>query len=96
MTRSYAIETPEQLRELNKFAKEGSAANLASMWSATRRKDGKAPWDNKMFALFDTSTGRKAYIARALGEGMTLNVTLKYSPALKWCEENLKPGTPHR
>ena len=90
MIKRYHVETPDQLKELNGFAKQGSAENLVKMWNVALRKDGKAPWDKSIFAVFDTSRGRKAYIGRKLGEGMTVNVSLKYNPALKYCEDHLK------
>ena len=43
MRKQYHIETPEQLKELNKFAKDGSAASMAAVWSTKLRKDGKSP-----------------------------------------------------
>ena len=90
MLKKYHIATPEQLKELNTFAKEGSAAPMATVWSAKLRKDGTSPWDNAIFAVFKTDRGRKAWIGRKVGEGMTVNTSLKYNPALKWCEDNLK------
>ena len=90
MEKLYLIETPEQLKELNEFAKEGNALNFAKIWTVKLRRDGKSPWDGKVFALFTTDRGRRAYIARQSGAGMTMNVSLKYNPALKWCGENLK------
>lgn len=90
MEKQYLIETPEQLKELNGFAKDGNALNFAKIWTVKLRRDGMSPWDGKVFALFTTERGRKAYIARRSGAGMTMNVSLKYNPALKWCEENLK------
>lgn len=90
MKRWYRIETPEQLKELNQFAKEGSALNFAKIWTVKLRRDGKSPWDGKLFAMFDTENGRKARIVREVGTAFTSNVSLKYTPALKWCEDNLK------
>lgn len=90
MIKRYHVETPDQLKELNGFTKQGSAENLVKMWNVALRKDGKSPWDKSIFAVFDTSNGRKAYIGRKLGEGMTVNVSLKYNPALKYCEDHLK------
>lgn len=90
MLKKYHIATPEQLKELNTFAKEGSAAPMATVWSTKLRKDGSSPWDNAVFAIFETDNGRKAWIGRKVGEEMTVNTSLKYNPALKWCEDNLK------
>lgn len=90
MLKKYHIATPEQLKELNTFAKEGSAAPMATVWSTKLRKDGSSPWDNAIFAIFETDNGRKAWIGRKVGEGMTVNTSLKYNPALKWCEDNLE------
>ena len=96
MLKKYHIATPEQLKELNTFAKEGSAAPMATVWSTKLRKDGSSPWDNAIFAIFETDNGRKAWIGRKarivreVGTAFTSNVSLKYTPALKWCEDNLK------
>ena len=87
----YHIETPEQLRELASFTKEGSAEQIASTWSAKRRKAGKTPWDNDIYAVFIGGKNRKACIARKDANGnQTVFVWLKYNYALKWCEQNLK------
>lgn len=90
MQKMYHIATPEQLTVLNAFAKEGNALNLAAIWTSKLRKDGKTPWDNDIFAIFSTDNGRKAFIGRKSGAGLLINVTLKYTPALKYCAENLK------
>lgn len=90
MTKQYHIETPEQLKEINAFAKSGSAAQMAAVWSAKLRKDGVSPWDKAIFAVFTTENRRKAFIGRKVGAGMTINTELKYNPALKYCEEHLK------
>ena len=90
MRKQYHIASPDQLKELNAFAKTGSAAALAAVWSTKLRKDGSSPWDQSIFAIFETENGRKAYIGRKSGAGMTANTSLKYNPALKWCEEHLK------
>ena len=89
MIKMYHISTPEQLKELNQYAKGGDAASMAAVWASKLRKDGKTPWDNIIFAVFETHM-RKAWIGRKLGEGMTVNTTLKYTPSLRWCEENLE------
>lgn len=90
MIKRYHIETPEQLTELNTFAKSGDAVNFAKVWAAKLRKSGMSPWDDKVFVIFDTTNGRKAYIGRNSGAGMLVNMSLKYNPALKWCEKNLQ------
>lgn len=90
MTKRYHVKTPEQLIELNAFSKDGSAENIAKVWTIKLRKDGTSPWDNAIFAIFDTSNGRKAFIGRKSGAAMLVNVSLKYNPALQWCEKNLE------
>ena len=90
MEKKYHIKTPEHLLKLNAFAKEGNALNLASVWTSKLRKDGKSPWDNSIFAVFNTDNGRKAFIGRKSGAGMLVNVSLKYTPALRYCADNLE------
>lgn len=90
MEKRYLIKTPEQLRELNTFSKEGNVENFAKVWTVKLRKDGVSPWDNNVFVMFCTDRGKKAYICRGSGTGCTLNISLKYNPALKWCEEHLE------
>ena len=90
MDKRYHIKSPEQLKELGAFLKEGDITNLVKVWTVKLRKDGVSPWDNAVFALFKTEHGRKAYICRKSGAGYLLNYSLKYNPALKWCEEHLE------
>lgn len=90
MKKQYHIKTPEQLIELNRFAKDGNAASMAAVWNVKLRKDGVSPWDNAIFAIFETDNRRKAWIGRKSGAGMLVNASLKYNQALKYCEENLK------
>lgn len=91
MKKRFLIKTPEQLTNLGAFLKDGDVTNLVKVWTVKLRKDGVSPWDGKVFALFCSDNGRKAYIGRKCGAGCTINYSLKYNPALKWCEEHLEP-----
>lgn len=90
MSKRYHIKTPEQLIELSSYSKDGDVTNFAKVWTIKLRKDGTSPWDHAVFAVFDTSNGRKAFIGRKSGVGMQINAALKYNPALHWCEKNLE------
>ena len=90
MEKRYHIETPEQLRAVGEFAKEGDVKQVAAVWSAAKRKkDGKVPWDKAIHALFTGGRFRKAKIIREKGECPVTLAVLKYNLALKWCDQNL-------
>ena len=38
MTKLFAVDSPESLREIAAFVKQGSVYNVATVWSATRRQ----------------------------------------------------------
>ena len=90
MRKKYHIKSPELLDGLTDFIKEGNVSALISVWRSKLRKDGESPWDHSIFAVFDTKDGRHAYIAREVSGELLVRANLKYVPALKWCEDNLK------
>lgn len=95
-SKKFCIETPEQLRELSPLCKSGKVTNLATVWSAARRKsNGKSPWDNKIVVSFSADRhGRYASIMRYGTDDTPVEIaTLKYNAALEWCNKNLRPSS---
>lgn len=94
MTKLFAVETPEQLRALIPFLKDGSIVNVATVWSATRRKNGgRSAWDGKIMISFYTNGMKKnAVVVRIDKQDEPIELaTLKYAPALHHCENTMKP-----
>lgn len=88
----YRFDTPEQLKEINTFCKDGSVMNVARVWNATRnRPNADCPWDNRIFASFYDEEGkRKAVVIRIdMADKLQTVAVLKYAPSLKWCKEHL-------
>jgi phosphorylcholine metabolism protein LicD len=87
----FKVETPEQLRGLNEFVKDGRVLPTATVWSASRRKGGKCPWDEHIMVSFRTEgTNRLASVFRiSKDEEMDEMATLKYTQALQWCKTEL-------
>lgn len=96
MTRMYTIREPEQLVELEKFAKgvgsTSSLANLAKVWNAEKRKGKKTPWEDAIFLIFESKgRGRRAQVYRMkTREEKRVMADMKYSPALEWAREHLE------
>ena len=93
MTKLFTVETPEQLRALAPFLKDGSIDNVASVWSATRRKNGgHSAWDGKIMVSFWTDGKKKnSSVARIDSRNELIELaTLKYTPALHHCECTMK------
>ena len=91
-TRNYRVETPEQLKALNAFCKDGwSVKNLATVWSVTRRRSGKSTMDAAIYVSFSGDTcGRTATVSRISGENELINeAVLHYNKALHYCQDNL-------
>ena len=56
MTKLFAVDSPESLREIAAFVKQGSVYNVATVWSATRRQQNDmCVWDGKILVSFYTS-----------------------------------------
>lgn len=92
MTKRYIIKSPYQLKNIIQFCKSDicKMMNVARVWSSTQRQ-GITTWDGKIGISFRTD-GREriASVYRiGLNEQEFELVRLKYTPALKWCEENL-------
>lgn len=91
-TTRFVLQTPEELRALVPFIKEGKVEQVAAVWSATRRKNGgTCSWDGKISVSFRTE-GRKriATVFRITsGDEVKEIALLKYTPALNWCMGNL-------
>ena len=96
--RSFAVETPEQLKELNQFAVKGGTLNAATVWNTTKRKNGgKTRWDGHIFVDFEASNGkdglgwrRAAYVSRRTSRETAVDAELRYNAALNWCKANLQ------
>ncbi|MDD3881924.1 MAG: hypothetical protein PHI27_06700 [Eubacteriales bacterium] len=92
MRHLYRVDTPEQLKEMEPFCKEGSVLNVATVWSATRRRrGGTCPWDGNIMISFyekDGKTRAEAFRIDTEGEVMPF-ARLKIVSALKWCKESL-------
>lgn len=88
----YRFDTPEQLKEINAFCKEGSVMNVARVWNAARnRPNVDCPWDNRIFASFYDEEGkRKAVVIRIdMADKLQQVALLKYAPSVKCCKERL-------
>lgn len=91
MIKEYMFSDPEQLKKAAAFSKTetGSCRTLAGVWSVARRK-GYTTWDGKIGARFETNgAARKAFIFKTEGEKRREVCDLKYTPALRWCRDNL-------
>lgn len=91
MAKRFFFDDPQQLKEIELLVKEGSVMNVARVWSVARRKSEKTAWDGKIGVSFYTE-GRErfAVVFRiAFGDELKEIAKLKYSPALKWCNEHL-------
>lgn len=93
MIREFCFADPEQLKEANVFAKSGDCRTLATVWSVSKRQ-GRTTLDGRIFARFETQGNtRTAFIYRCAGGEQKEICGLKYTPALKWCNENLEMPT---
>ncbi|MBE5791652.1 MAG: hypothetical protein E7322_05785 [Clostridiales bacterium] len=90
MAKIFYFSDPEQLKEIEAFAKEGSVLNVARVWSAAKRKSEKTAWDGKIGISFSTENRqRKACVFRCgLSGERNVIALVKYAPALKWCLEH--------
>ena len=87
----FHIATPEQLRELSEFVKEGKLNNIASVWTAAKRRNGATRWDDKIFVGFSGDRHRVAEVVRIdANSELVYCATLRYNLALNWCEKNLR------
>jgi len=89
----FAVETPDQLRELNQFCKSGGTQTVASVWSVSQRKNGgSSPWNGKIMVSFQTEgRTRNATVVRiSTSDELREVAQLKYIPAIQWCREHLE------
>lgn len=91
MAKRFFFSDPQQLKEVEALAKEGSVLNVARVWSVAKRKSDKTAWDGKIGVSFYTEgRERLAVVFRiAFGDELKEIARLKYAPALKWCTEHL-------
>ncbi len=90
VARCFHIATPDQLRELAAFVKDGKLSPIITIWKSAKQRQGSTRWDIAIFAIFSGDKRRTAEVLRisAMGERVTC-ATLRYDPALAWCEKNL-------
>lgn len=92
MQKRFRFIHPDQLKDIAPLCKDGNVLSTAKVWTVAQRQKGKTPWDNRIFALFETN-GRerhaKVYRLGANGENILL-ANLKYIPALTWCNGHLE------
>lgn len=85
------IATPEDLRQLAEFVKDGNLNPLISIWSATVRWQGKSRWDDAFYIGFSGDRNRIAEVYRANADGeLILCASMQYNKALNWCEQHLR------
>lgn len=96
MAKRFVFDHPFQLKDMVPLCKGDSSriVNTAKVWSVNARRNGKTPWDGKIgVSFFTEGRERKACVFRlGINEQEHVLGYLKYSPALKWCEEYLQQG----
>lgn len=89
----FHIATPEELRELEQFAKERPSGlqNVIRIWTVTKRRQKETNWDKNFYVFFSGTRERAAEIVR-FDSGRTLAATypVRYNLALRWCETHLR------
>lgn len=88
----FTVRTPEELRQLTPFVKDGDVENTATVWSANRRRNiGACHWDGRIFVSFWTEDRKRiATVNRVASDGWITEIArLKYVPSLGWCSSNL-------
>lgn len=80
MTKRFYFTTPQQLKEIEAFAKDGSVMNVARVWSVAKRKSDKTAWDGKIgVSFFTEGRERLAVVFRiAFGDELKEIAKLKY------------------
>lgn len=87
----FHIATPEQMKALCEFVKDGNLSRTASVWSATHRREGKTRWDQAIYACFSGDRSKEAEVVRlGSNEEIVHCARLKYNLALSWCESHLR------
>lgn len=87
----FHIASPDQLRDLSEFVKEGKLNSIVSVWAATKRRNGATRWDDKIYVGFSGDSSRTAEVVRIdVNDELVHCATLRYNLALRWCEKNLR------
>lgn len=89
----FRIETPEQLRDLAGMTKEtpNSLERLATVWSATKRRQGETNWDKTFYVCFSGTRDRNAAVIHFNSlHLLTHNVPIRYNKGLNYCESHLE------
>lgn len=87
----FHIATPEELRQLAAFVKEGKLDATIRVWTVTIRKQGKCPWDDTIYIGFSGDRNRNAEIFRIAAGGEVIRcASMHYNKALNWCEQHLQ------
>ncbi len=91
MERRFIVDTPDTLRGLEPFVKEGRVSRVASVWNAARRNGGRCAWDGRIEILFSTESGKRTAqaVRQTEKDGLIEFAKLKYAQALDWCKLNL-------
>ncbi len=87
----FHIATPEELRQLAAFVKDGKLDAMIRVWTVTVRKQGKSRWDDAIYIGFSGDRNRIAEVFRISADSEVIRCALmQYNKALNWCERHLK------
>ncbi len=87
----FHIATPEELRQLAVFVKEGKLGPMISVWTTTVRRQGKSRWDDAIYIGFSGDRNRIAEVFRITAGGEVIrSASMHYNKALNWCEQHLR------
>lgn len=93
MAKVFAVNTPEELEELGRFAKSlNGLPGLVRVWRVEKRKGKLVPWDGAVYVSFETvGRGRRAIVFRQKTmSSKRIMAELKYALALEWAKNNLE------
>lgn len=87
----FHIPTPEKLRQLAAFVKDGKLDAMIRVWTVTVRRQGKSRWDDAIYIGFSGDRNRIAEIFRIDAGGEVIHcASMHYNKALNWCEQHLQ------
>lgn len=87
----FHIATPEELRQLSAFVKDGKLDAMIRVWTVTIRKQGKSRWDDAIYISFSGDRNRIAEVFRIDASGEVIRcASMRYNKALNWCEQHLQ------
>lgn len=87
----FHIATPEELRQLAAFVKEGKLDAMIRVWTVTVRRQGKSRWDDAIYISFSSDRNRNAEVFRIAAGGEVIRcASMHYNKALNWCEQHLR------